>query len=108
MDKRRIVSKLSSHRSDLTDDSRDIYDINHSVDDLIYDFELSVKSDNTGNIADKIGNLREGSQSSDTNISRAVSYIDYEIDTLNREIREEEEAEARRRAAASKSGSGGF
>jgi len=92
MNKNQIYNKLAKCKGDLSDDNMDIYTMNLGVDNLITNFEYSVKSDNTGDITAKIASLKEGSQQSDANISRAASYVQNEMDCVQKEIGQEEAA----------------
>jgi hypothetical protein len=100
VNKNRIYNKLVTYRSDLTDDSIGIYAMNRDIDDLITCFQKGVKSDNVGNITEKIDNLKEKSQQSDADISNARSCIQYEMDAVQREIEQEEAARKAAAAAA--------
>ncbi|MBC8060465.1 MAG: hypothetical protein H7Y18_07350 [Clostridiaceae bacterium] len=101
MDKDVIKSKLVTYKSDLTDDGMDIYDINQNVEDLIAYFEKGVKSDNVGNTAEKITNLKEEFQGNNDNISRAESFIENEINAVPKEIGQETAAKKIAAATAS-------
>lgn len=94
MNKKQILRRLTSYKDDLTDDSSDIHDINRKIEDLAEEFEAAIKSDNAGSTASKIINLREASQCSDSDISKAASNLQDEIYVVQREITIEEAEEA--------------
>lgn len=96
------ISKLTTYKRDLTDDSGDITSINRLVCELQGDFQNFIVSDNTRTIIDKLGSYLEPYQSNDSNLNQACSYMDSEIYALRREIQALEsalEAAARAKAA---------
>jgi len=100
--KERNISNLQKYKSDLKDDSSEIAAINRLVAQMQEDFQNFIISDNTRNVVEKIGNLLEPYQSSDSDINSACSYIDSEISKLRSEIAALEralEAAARAKAA---------
>lgn len=107
MDKKKICSKLVKYKDDLSDDNNAITSINYDVDNLVQCFNDIIKSDNLGGIIEKIENLKEASQYNDSNISSARSYLQYEINAVNREIEEEEAAKEAAKAIAANGGGGG-
>ena len=100
--KERNISNLQKYKSDLSDDSSDIAAINRLVVQMQEDFQNFIYSDNTRNVVEKIANLLEPYQGSDSNLNRACNYIDSEISKLRRDIAALEralEAAARAKAA---------
>lgn len=89
MDKNEIKRELQMHKDNLTDSSFMVGAINQEISPLVENYNDSVKSDNLGNIIEKISNLKEPTQESDANISNAESNIQYEIDAVQREIEQE-------------------
>ncbi len=103
--KERAIKNLEKYKRDLTDDTGDITAINRLVGDLQSDFQSAVVADNTRSVVDKINNLIEPYQSSDSDITTAEGYIDTEISALRREIAALERAlEAARSAKAALNG----
>jgi len=100
--KERDISNLQKYKKDLTDDTSDITEINKLVVQMQEDFQNFIVSDNTRNVVEKIGDLLEPYQSSDSDLNSACNYIDSEISKLRSDIAALEralEATARAKAA---------
>lgn len=92
MSKKQDVKNLKKYKEDLTDDKGEITSINKYKDELQEDFSKFISSDNIKPIINKMDDLREQYETSDSSIISAVSYIDKEIRALEKEIAAEKAA----------------
>lgn len=82
------VEKLKKIKTDLTDDSRSISNVNSKIDNIYDNFQKMVKDNNCcSRVKLKLGSLKEPYQSSDNNLANAVNCIDYEIGNQNSKMR---------------------
>lgn len=79
------IRKLSNFKSDLCDDYSAIQYYNSKIDSIIGDFQSFVKTDYSA-VTSKLYDYKEPYQYNDSNLTTARSYIQYEINSLNRQL----------------------
>lgn len=82
------VNKLKKIKSDLSDDSRSISNINSRINSVYDNFQKMVKDNNCrSRVKNKLDYLYEPYQSNDNLIINAVDCIDYEIGNQNTKMK---------------------
>ncbi len=79
------INRLTRARTDLSDDYNSISDINNKINNIIEDVQSFIQV-GSGTIASKLYDLKEPYQSNDSDITNARTYIQYEINYLNRKL----------------------
>lgn len=91
------IRRLNNCKSDLCDDHNAIQYYNKKIDATIEDFQSFVRTGNA-EVVNRLANYREPYQDSDGSLVNARNYIQYEINSLDRQ----------KRALDSDNGGGGF
>lgn len=82
------IWKLSNYKSDLGDDYSAIQRYNGCIDAIISDFQSFIRS-GSSDVTSKLYDFKEPYQYNDSNLTTARSYIQYEINNLNRQLSDE-------------------
>lgn len=85
----RKINKLKGYKEDLGDDYSSIQRYNKHVDSIISDFQSFIKSGYSG-VTGKLEDFKEPYQSNDSTLQTACSYIQNEINRLQRSLSEAE------------------
>lgn len=96
--------KLINIRTDLTNDADEIGTINRRLDEVISDFKKFAPNNN-GDVVSRVSNFREPYQSNDSLMIQAKDYVQFEINSVNGDIKTEEAAKAAAKAAGGGGGS---
>ncbi len=79
------INRLNRARNDLRDDSNSIREINGKINNIIEDVQSFIQVGSSA-ITSKLDDLKEPYQSNDADITNARTYLQYEINYLNRKL----------------------
>lgn len=79
------IRKLERKKTDLTDDSSSIRNINNSIDNVISDVRSFIRNGNSV-IVSKLGEYKEPYQWNDHNLNMAGEYIQRDINYWRRQL----------------------